>query len=401
MLMRIFQCLFVCLAIVIADPSRSFGSEPPVAKECQSEQLKVCLKQLGGFAGRDLSRDAGSLTWCVKHLPPCAAQAAQLPPAAPSSATQTRADQQPSQQSIFLRADPLDNPYPGLTQSAPAGQALGASFGYTHNGFVQSNVKSGSTTTTVVSQSNSITFTGMATFLLADRSAAVPSGDVEWIPAFWIYGNGNWDNPTKAFGDTSAFKIGPKAEFLFHPVNGSQWSTYVDVAPFLQTDFYGIAHAGGGSISLMPYNRELFLGGMPDGPIPRYLAGFVELRAEAENLKVTIPGQTNLLAHDYQWLGGAARVYLFPFPSQNASPTDPLANRVSFIGTVQSYWDANSGITATLATAAMQYKLSCDTKASTVCPYGAPSLTLQYNYGVDKDFLQKQNLVKLMINYAY
>jgi hypothetical protein len=394
---RLFPLVVSCMATMIANSSMSFASEPLIAKECEPEQIKACLKQLSTFIGRDLSRDEGSRTWCVKHLPPCSTQVAQSPSSAPLPAKQPAT----SQQTIFLRADPLDNPYPGLTQSAPAGQALGASFGYTHNGFVQSNVKSGSTTTTVVSQSDSVTLTGMATFLLADRSDAIPSGDVEWIPALWIYGNGNWDNPTKAFGDTSALKIGPKAEFLFHPLNGSQWSSYVDIAPFLQTDFYGDAHAGGGTVSLMPVNRELFLGGMPDGYKPKYLSGFVELRAEAENLDVTRPGRTNLVVHDYQWLGGAARVYLFPFPLQDASPTDPIANRISFIGTIQSYWDANSGTTATLASAALQYKLSCDTKTNTICPFGSPSLTLQYNYGTDKDFLQKQNLVKVTINYAY
>jgi hypothetical protein len=391
------------VAIVSFGSSNSFAKESKVAAGCQSGPIKACLRQLSAVVGHDVSLDAESRNWCTKHLTPCAIPAL---PASVYAAPPAHGTPIDTPQTVFLRADHLDNPFPGLTQSAPAGQAVGASFGYTHNGFVQSSVKTGSKTTTVVSQSDSVNFTGLSTYLLAQRMDAVPSGDVEWLPALWIYGNGNWDHPAKAFGDTSALQVGPKAEFLFHPINGSPWSSYVDVAPFFQTDFYGDAEAGGGSVRWMPLNKNLFLGGVPDGFQSTYLTGFMELIAEAENLNVVRPGQTNLTQHDYQWFGGAARLYLFPFP-KDADPndplakSDPLANRILFVATVQSYWDANSGISATLASASLQYKLSCDTKTQTVCPYGSPSIALSYGYGTDKDFLQRQNLVKLTINYAY
>jgi hypothetical protein len=83
-----------------------------------------------------------------------------------------------------------------------------------------------------------------------------------------------------------------------------------DIAPFVQTDFYGDAQAGGGAIHWMPYNRQLFLGGVPDGFNPTFLAGFLELVAVAENLDVARPGHTNLTVHDYQWLGAAGRAHI-------------------------------------------------------------------------------------------
>jgi len=78
-----------------------------------------------------------------------------------------------------------------------------------------------------------------------------------------------------------------------------------------------------------------------------------------------------------------------------------LADRISFVGTIQSYLDANSRATATLYSAALQYKLSCDTKKEAVCPYGSPSLTLQYDNGIDREMLQQKKLLMAKINYAF
>jgi hypothetical protein len=412
--MRVKYCLFVpfCLTILSAGyPASSSASAQPDKYKCHAEAIATCLVQLGKSMHRDVEHDKEAQHLCRKYMAPCvglkvtgitntAPIAVVDAPAAPPH----REEIFGGGQSIYLRADPYDNPFPGLTRSAPAGQALGASFAYTWNDFVQSNVKVGTQETTVVSQSSSITATGMVTYLLAQRNDI--SNDLAWLPALWVFGNGNWDNPTKAFGDTSAVKVGPKAEFLLYPIGESQWSSYFEVAPFYQTDFYGKAEAGGVSFDWMPFNRNFFLGGMPDGFRPTLLAGFLELVGEATDVSVVQPGQTNLVAHDYEWLGGVARVYLFPFPSQSATASDPIANRLSLIGTVQSYWDANSRSgtntkSATLYSVALQYKLACDTKMTTVCPFGAPSLSLQYDNGTDKDMLQEKKLLKLMLTYAF
>ncbi len=301
----------------------------------------------------------------------------------------------PHSQRLFVRADPLDNPYPGLTQSPTAGQALGASFGYTANNFVQS--KSGNAVT--VSSSQSINISGLATYLLTEPQR---TGHVAWIPAFWVSATGNWDNPTKAFGDTSALKFGPKVEFQLYPSEAGGTLNYFDIAPFYQTDFYGKARAGGLTVSWTPVNANYFLGESRPGYGPRIVDGFWVLRFEATNLSVSDPGQTNLVKQDYQWLGGAARGYILLFPTIGGGSWGPYLNdRFAFIGTVQSYWDARSGVTATLYSAALQYKLNCNTKdPTTSCEAGVATVTLQYDSGMDKDTLQEKKLLQLKLNYA-
>jgi hypothetical protein len=101
------------------------------------------------------------------------------------------------------------------------------------------------------------------------------------------------------------------------------------------------------------------------------------------------------------WSTGTLMVYLFPFLSTgDPDPTNLITNRISLVGTVQSFWDANSHVNATLFSAVAQYKPNCPTSAI-VCPYGAPSLSLQYDNGTDKDSLQKQSKVTVKFTYAY
>lgn len=207
----------------------------------------------------------------------------------------------------------------------------------------------------------------------------------------------------RAFGDTSTLKMGPKAQFELHPESGGHLYSYFDFAPFYQTDFYGKEQAAGGTISWMPLNREFFLGGVPEtfNPNDHIATGFLELVPEASDVSVKVAGQTNLTVHNYEWLGGAARLYLFPFLSTTApDPTNFLNNRFALVGTVQSYWDANSGVQATLYSAILQYKLTCPA-AGLACPYGAPSLSLEYDTGTDKDMLQTQKKLTLKLSYAY
>ena len=93
----------------------------------------------------------------------------------------------------------------------------------------------------------------------------------------------------------------------------------------------------------------------------------------------------------------------------------PLSNligdRILLTGTFQNYWDSNSGIVARLYRAAAQYKLTCNTNneitsdnkpsSKQPCNAGAPSLTLKYDYGTDRDTLQEIKKLSLQFSYAF
>lgn len=411
-----FHMYLTALGVLVAATcsSGALAFEKP---QCTSASKRQCTSQM------ELSFDdpvtyGRAKRYCDAVRAACAAQGAsrvpRLPqpgtPGKPIFAAATPAPQAAASddQRLFVRADPLDNPYPGLTQSITAGQAVGASFGYTRNDFVQ--MKSGSSV--VVSNSQSITINGLATYLLAPARFI---GDyVRWVPAMWISANGNWDNPTKQFGDTSALKVGPKAEFLLYPQEAGGFLNYVDIAPFYQTDFYGIAQAGGMTVGWSPINYDMLLGGSSKLSPNALIDGFWELRAEATDLDVSVPGHTNLIAHNYEWVGGAARAYLFFFPTRGGAYWSPYLNdRLSLVGTVQSYWDVNGAGSATLYSAALQYKLTCDTKPNTVsgsdlekkapnmCSGGSATVSLQYDNGRDRDTLQEKKMLQLKLNYAY
>jgi hypothetical protein len=340
--------------------------------------------------------------------------------AAPSSSsevaiTSTTAEPKTSSDSppqrFFLRADKLENAYPGLTVTT--GQALGASFAYTRNAFVQSTVQTKAGPIVNVSSSDSLVINGLASY------AFVPENNNGWflagqenmlyVPSLWVSANGNWDNPTKPFGDTSALKVGPEVDFLFL----GKFDSYVGLAPFYQTDFYGRAKAEGGTVSWTPSYHNLFLNGAPDSFKvfrPTIIDGFLELRAEATYLSVTQPGQTNLNKGSYEWFGGAARSYVFFFPTRGGEvwPSE-IADKISFVGTIQYYWDANSNATARLLSAALQYKLACDARGETMtrtgekiaCTGGSPSVAVQYDWGTDRDTLQQTRKISAKLTYAW
>jgi hypothetical protein len=107
------------------------------------------------------------------------------------------------------------------------------------------------------------------------------------------------------------------------------------------------------------------------------------------------------------------RSYVFFFPK--AGPLTQVDNpylvdRISFVGTYQNYWDANSHATAGMFSAALQYKLTgCNSSVKpsqtgevpVVCQYGSPSVSAQYDWGTDRDTLQHTKKIQVKLNYAY
>jgi hypothetical protein len=408
-----FRTVVIVGVLSIAGINYSFSAEPRCDRESKlqcASLMKASAHELLG--SNSMTAFSAAKAYCEAYRVACAKEVyvTHIPT---SGAMDVGPQSYPTpEKRLFVRADSLDNPYPGLTQSPSAGQALGASVGYTNNAFVQTLTKSGKTSVVTVGSSQSITSTGMISYLLAPSDFVPGSDYVKWVPSMWLYANGSWDNPRKTFGDVSVLRAGPR--LAFESIGTQGFLNYFDVAGFYQTDFYGTQQAGGASASWSPVNYNYFLGGSNKLPANSILDWFWELRAEATNVSVADAGVSNLQNRDYQWLGGAARVYLFPFSTRGGGSWGPYLNdRFSVIGTAQSYWDAISHAEATLYSVAVQYKLACNTlpdlpsvppttqvKGSD-CAGGAVTLTLQYDNGVDKDLMQRKNLLQLKLNYAY
>jgi hypothetical protein len=208
----------------------------------------------------------------------------------------------------------------------------------------------------------------------------------------------------------STLKFGPEIDFEIQERGNPFWQ-YIGLAPFYQTDFYGIAQAEGGTVSWTPSYHPLFILGSPlEGP--QLIDGFVEPRFEATYLNVEKQGQTNLHVGSYDWLGGAARAYIFFF-SSNGRPTpywsEYIVDKFALAATFQYYEDLNSSIIARMYSVALQYKLVCDNSGQMTlqdgekvpCGGGSPSLTLQYDSGRDRDNLQEVKKLALKLNYAF
>jgi len=328
-----------------------------------------------------------------------------------------------TKQRVFLRADKLDNPYPGLTVQAgsqassfSAGSAIGASLSYTSNDFVQSLVSTKQGPEIKTASSDSLIFSGLASYAFIPSDGNTWIGDiasnhVDFVPTFSLYGNGNWDHPTKTFGDTSVLKIGPDFNFATTPLSvDNQFYNFFGISPYYQSDFYGLARAEGASVSWTPAYQPLYIMSSPFENA-KYINGYIEPRMEYTYLNVDIPGQTNLHHGTYDWVGGAVRAYIFPFPNDSKYWPPFIGNRLLFTGTFQNYWDENSGIIARLYTATLQYKLVCTTKnepptgstpnTKEFCNAGSPSLTLRYDYGTDRDTLQEIKKLSLQFTYAF
>jgi hypothetical protein len=416
------QCIL--LVVLTAYPSMSLAAEDGSISRCEQSPRDYCRALLLKAEG-DVKKDVAACETYMRRCENLALKRATpaAPPARPEMQTPTPSEAGSpanSAQRVFIRADKLENLYPGLTQTVSAGQALGASFSYTANDFVQTNVSTKSGSVVNVSSSQATVINGLASYaftpdnqpnFLGYTVGSVGDTQVMSIPSLWVSANGNWDHPTKAFGDTSALKIGPEADFEFismHP--GEQFFSYLGIAPFYQTDFYGKAQAAGATLSWSPSYRPFFLNAS-NLDNPSIVDGFVVLRPEATYLNVEQVGQTNLNKGSYEWFGGAARGYVFFFPSGGPIKWSPyIADRLSFIGTVQYYWDANSNATVHMYSAALQYKFACtqgeiasasDPAKKVPCTGGSPSVAIQYDWGTDRDTLQETKKIMAKLNYAF
>jgi hypothetical protein len=247
-------------------------------------------------------------------------------------------------------------------------------------------------------------------------SVRVGSSNWEFAPVAWVFDNGTYDRPIKAFGENSALMSGIdlmfKHESLLEKILGTE-TQYFIISPYYQTDMYFNGRAEGASLSAEGVRTDWHLGAMYQDKhiVEDFLNGYVSLRPEADFLSVDNPGQTNLMQRHYEWLGGTARAYLYLFPSRNNSAFSPptwLQDRISLIGTSQYFWDPQISRNVRYYSAEVQYNLAGDKTNNTAISGGNQSsrqptaaISVEYDYGIDRDMLVNINryLVKLNVKY--
>jgi hypothetical protein len=311
-------------------------------------------------------------------------------------------------QKWFFRSDLLDNRFYGFggsgsTQIVGSGLAKGASFSYTDNRLAQ-------TSTGAISPTQNVTINGVASYLLLPNGFVfLPGGNLEFAPAAWLSANGTWDDPLKKFGEFSALKTGLDLQ-LKHD-GGISEAQYLEVSPYFQSDFYGGAKAEGVAVAAEVVRSDMYLGASP-GVTNSFLDGYVAIRPEFVHLTVENVGQTNLVRGDYDWFGGTIRAYLFLFPSCTAAQSDhcqlawptslatALVDRFAVIGTAQYYWDARSSTEVRYYSAELQYNLAgCKMVGS--CAGGTAAVSVEYDWGTDRDTLVNYSRYLGKVSYKY
>jgi hypothetical protein len=324
---------------------------------------------------------------------------------------------------IFLRSDNLDNRFEAFSGVGTAavyggGGAQGASFSYTDD-------RQHLSTTGKISPTQNIMVTGIASFPLLyldpnspSPKSAIRPNDSDWAfaPVAWVSDHGTYDRPTKAFGEQSALLGGVDLMFAHQDTFLGTEVQYLIVSPYLQTDNYFYGRSKGVSLAAEAVQPDWYLGA-PSGPNNGYINGYVALRPEATFLSVDIPGETNLMRRDYEWFGGTARAYVYLFPS--CPPRDSVAScttwvppllrdRISLIGTAQYFWDPEISRAVRYYSAQIQYNLSGEKTngtpidgANPARPQPTAAVSLEYDYGVDRDMLVHINRYLIKLNLKY
>lgn len=289
-------------------------------------------------------------------------------------------------QKLFIRADPIDNFWYGV--SPGAGDAKGASISYTNDHLA------GTQTATV---------NGLVSYLL--KKYCSNSDDVAL--AIWTSANGSWNEPLKKGGTDSTLRVGPDLQYRHYFGNYLLTDLYFDFRPYSQTDFRWQERAEGANLAIEPVVPSLWLG--QGAPFSDYFSAFWALRAEADFVEVSDRGTTNLVAGRYDWFGGTLRAYMNLFVTQSGEHHwQPwLADRFSIVGSAQYFWDSRSSTEIRKYTAALQYKLGVCKKDNTdktnpdCVISGSSSISFEYDWGTDKDTLVNVNQYLVKLNYSY
>jgi hypothetical protein len=302
----------------------------------------------------------------------------------------------PAEKVLFFRADPLDNYHFSLDsvdQSASSGQsnaqAKGLSISYTDN---------------TNAHTQTATINGRVSYLLFG-ARCYPATD-SWVGlgfAPFASSNGTWNKPLTKTTSTSALRFGADFQLGSQPPPGVPIDTsYFYVSPFYQTDYSSLAQINGVTLAWEPIALGWNLG---SGPYNKYFSFYWQFRGEAEFTEVNNPGLTQFVKGEHSWFGEEVRPHLDLFPVGYGWP-DLVAGRISLIGTQQFYWDAATEKTALYYSAVLQYRLgACKVDKANpdlACSVdGSSSISLEYDWGRNKDTYVKTNqiLVKLGLSY--
>jgi hypothetical protein len=313
-------------------------------------------------------------------------------------------------QGLFVRADPLDNfhylvdpaqPSSSDSSSSSAGSATGASVSYTDN-------RAAGTQTATIK--------GRVSYLVVGQTPCdAPNTREPFIYGFalapFISSNGTWDEPLKKTSN-SALQTGADFQLAISTAWPVLDFSYLYASPYHQTDLRDLANVNGILFAWEPVLYKVFMDAAPKTNNP-YFSFFWQLRAEAEILNVEKPGLTNLAKGDHAWLGETVRANIGLFPENTVIPwPEPIAGRISLIGTAQNFYDAEATKTAKTAnyyTLELQYKLGpCKTPAattsgnSTACAIqGSSAISFEYDQGTNKDTLVFANEYLVKFSYAY
>jgi hypothetical protein len=337
-------------------------------------------------------------------------QQAKAPPLEQSSPPVIGNKFYPTVQRIATRADFLDEFYYGVQGFGAGGgsgsaYAKGASFNFTGN-LYSLNATAKQIT---VSHPLSANASGIVSYTLFPTIQEI--GPFQVMPLVFVYGSGNWDRPSKAT-DYSFVKSGVDLQALYQTGNSSLPGVLLDVSPYGQTDFFGIARADGVRISVSPQIPSISLNsGFRDNP---FFGWIVWSEGVADINNVTKPGFTLLNSHTYAWLGGKVRAYAFPF----RTPGDPaeaidwpslIRDRLTLIGTAETYDDARSRARATYYSAEVQYNLAgCKTSGRSVAApaepcynEGSTAISFEYDWGTQKETLVYSRKYLGKLSYKY
>lgn len=232
--------------------------------------------------------------------------------------------------------------------------------------------------------------------------------------------NGTTTTTTKKTS-TSAVRVGADFQYALNTLTWPIQQSFFYASPFYQTDVRGAAEIGGADLWWSPVSQQIFLG---VGATPPYFSFFWQFKGEAELTQVSNPGYTDFSPGGHAQFGEQIRPHLnfFPLSSGVDYPdwvNSWIAGRLSFIGTQQYYFDAASKQAAPYYTAQLQYKIgqcqktntsdsdntdvtskSDSTQFNSECS-GTSTLSLEYDWGKDKDTYVKYNQFLVKLTFAY
>lgn len=298
----------------------------------------------------------------------------------------TAAYAQENAQRFFVRQSALDSFYylypalpkdDGTSSASSASKALGASVSYTNDEFAKTQV---------------VTIQGYTSYVVArDLAIFPPEGSTspyisKWAIAPWLSASGTLNEPPSP-KEKSALQFGGDVQFEVSHLGPFSVQDF-RLAPYIQTDFRGLARIDGFDALWEPYLLSVLLGGADHAILNDFMFFYWRLIAEADIKHVDIAGETNFLSHhDYDWLGATLQAKISLFPN---SPNQNLAGRIYLSESFAFFENAASPQRIEQFISEIGYNLSTD---------GSSSISLQYTNGTDKATLVNSRQYKAQFNY--